>query len=180
MASLPLYSRQFPQVRDDSIVLLKSFEIDSVSAISQENIPWLIIIAKCKVQMNLGCLVLSLSGSSQPLQQGDGEPVDLGWSPTFRILTLREQQAPSSGVRRARTERRHCKWFTNWVTLTWYGWQRREGSVEMNTIRFIQPCSRDCSVQLTAHGAAGEKNYLLLNLGGKRWVRLWNKFEAHI
>ena len=29
--------------------------------------------------------------------------------------------------------------------------------MEMNTIRFIQPCSRDCSVQLTAHGAAGGK-----------------------
>lgn len=69
MASLPLYSWQFPQVHDDSIVLLKSFEIDSVSAISQENILWLIIIAKWKVQMNSGCLVLSLSGSLEALQQ---------------------------------------------------------------------------------------------------------------
>ena len=109
MASLPLYSRQFPQVHDDSIVLLKSFEIDSVSAISQENILWLIIIAKWKVQMNSGCLVLSLSGSLEALQQGGGEPVDLGWSPTFRTLTLSEKQAPSSGVRSARMERRHCK-----------------------------------------------------------------------
>ena len=102
VASLPLYSRQFPQVHDDSIVLLKSFEIDSVSAISQENILWLIIIAKWKVQMNSGCLVLSLSGSLEALQQGGGEPVDLGWSPTFRTLTLSEKQAPSSGVRRDR------------------------------------------------------------------------------
>lgn len=34
-----LYSRQFPQVVDDSIVLSKSFEIDPISSISGEYSP---------------------------------------------------------------------------------------------------------------------------------------------
>ena len=37
--------------------------------------------------------------------------------------------------------------------------KEKEGSVEMNMIRFIQHCSRDCSVKLIAHGAVGKKSY---------------------
>ena len=40
--------------------------------------------------------------------------------------------------------------------------KEKEGSVEMNMIRFIQHCSRDCSVKLIAHGAVGKKSYSFL------------------
>lgn len=60
--------------------------------------------------MNSGCLVLpfSLWFPGGP-QQGDGEPVDLGWSPTFRTPTLSEKQAPSSHMSSVGMESRHWK-----------------------------------------------------------------------
>lgn len=57
--------------------------------------------------------------------------------------------------------------------------KEKEGSVEMNMIRFTEHCSRDCSVKLIAHGAVGKKSYSF-KAKKNRWIRLWNEFEAHI